>query len=85
MIDLKQEDLGSRISQLRKSKQLTLKQLSNATGISVSFLSKVENGVCNPSISNVQKICFALDVFVNELTALKKDNELMSTIHKGHS
>lgn len=85
MNHLKLEDLGKRIAKLRKERHMTLKQLSDATGISVGFLSKVENGVCNPSISNVQKICYAMQVTVNELTALKKEDELLSTILKHES
>ncbi|WNX83467.1 helix-turn-helix transcriptional regulator [Agathobaculum sp. NTUH-O15-33] len=85
MNHLKLEDLGKRIAKLRKERHMTLKQLSDATGISVGFLSKIENGVCNPSISNVQKICYAMQVTVNELTALKKEDELLSTILKHES
>lgn len=84
-MNLTQEVLGERIAQLRKKRGMTLKQLSNETGISVGFLSKIENGVSNPSISNVQKICVALQITVNELTAVKKQEELLSTINKGHS
>lgn len=85
MTELTQIDLGKRISALRAERQMTLKDLSQRTGISTGFLSKVENGICNPSINNVQKICIALQVTVNELTATKNEDEFMSTLYKNRN
>lgn len=81
-MELNQKELGQRIAKIRKEHGLTLRQLSDKTGISAGFLSKIENGACDPSISNVQKICLALHVTVNELTAMKTEPELLSTIYK---
>ena len=58
---------GNQLKSLRKSKKMTLKALAAETGLSVGFLSKIENGEGNPSINNIQKICYALDTTVNEL------------------
>lgn len=85
MKNISQKELGQRIEARRKANRMTLKQLSAESGISAGFLSKIENGLCNPSISVIQKICFALQVSVNELAAVKTEAELMSTIHKNQT
>lgn len=85
MKNISQQELGRRISAYRKKKNMTLKQLSEDSGISAGFLSKIENGLCNPSISVIQKICFSLQISVNELAAVKTQDELMSTIHQNES
>lgn len=85
MNNISQQELGQRISAYRKKNNMTLKQLSNASGISTGFLSKIENGLCNPSISVIQKICLSLQVSINELAAVKTQDELMSTIHQNES
>ncbi|MGN1009066.1 MAG: helix-turn-helix domain-containing protein [Butyricicoccus sp.] len=76
---------GNHLRNCRQEKKLTLRQLSEMTGISVGFLSKIEKGIGNPSISNIQKICCALDITVNELMTPKAEAELFSTIHKNAS
>lgn len=54
--------LGSEVRQLRKARQLTLKQLSDQTGISLSHVSAVERGDSKPSVDVLQAIANALDV-----------------------
>lgn len=85
MNNISQQELGRRISTYRKKKHMTLKQLSSDAGISAGFLSKIENGLCNPSISVIQRICFSLQISVNELAAVKTQDQLMSTIYKDKS
>lgn len=76
---------GIRLKSYRKSKKMTLKELSKETGLSVGFLSKIENGFGNPSINNVQKICYALGITVNDLMITKAEDEFLSTINKDSS
>ncbi len=57
-------DLGGQIRQLRKARGLTLAKLAEASGKSVSFLSKVERGLAKPSITALQDIAEALDVAI---------------------
>lgn len=54
--------LGSEVRQLRKARQLTLKDLSEETGISLSHVSAIERGVSKPSVDVLQAIARALDV-----------------------
>ena len=54
--------LGSEMRQVRKARQLTLKQVAEETGISVSHLSAIERGAASPSLDVVHKIAQALDI-----------------------
>lgn len=48
--------------QLRKARQLTLKDLAAETGISLSHVSAIERGVSKPSVDVLHAIARALDV-----------------------
>lgn len=53
--------LGAKIKQVRQDQKYSLRKLSKMTGISHSFLSEIENDVCNPSIRSLEKIAIALN------------------------
>jgi transcriptional regulator with XRE-family HTH domain len=55
-------NFGEKIRIERRSKSLSLKQLSQKTGLSISFLSEVERGISQPSIASLKKIAQALGV-----------------------
>lgn len=53
---------------IRKSKNLTLKELASLTNLSVGYLCHLENGTrLNPSMSTMTKICNALDKSLSEV------------------
>ncbi|WHH58444.1 helix-turn-helix domain-containing protein [Petroclostridium sp. X23] len=54
--------LGEKIKKIRKEKNLTLKDISNLVGISISYLSDVENNRKNPSVESLTKISTALNI-----------------------
>lgn len=54
--------IGNKIRLLRKRKGITLKEISERTGFSVSFISQLERDVVSPSIESLKKICDSLDV-----------------------
>jgi DNA-binding NtrC family response regulator len=56
------QTIGSRIRGLRKERGLTLKQLANKTGLSVSLISQIELGKSAASISTLHKLSAALGV-----------------------
>ena len=58
-------EISGKIRNLRKEKNLTLKDLSMKTGLSVSFLSQVENGYSSLAITSLKKISEALNVTIN--------------------
>lgn len=53
--------LGSNIRKVRKNKKLKLKELADITGLSISYLSQVELGKIEPSLTALRKISNALD------------------------
>ena len=55
-------DFGSSLRKHRKERKLTLAALGKLTGLSISYLSKLENGVSTPSLANMQKLCEALQI-----------------------
>lgn len=59
---MKEEQIGERIKALRKINKMTLKQLSQQTGLSTGFLSQFERGLSNIAVDSLQKIAEALGV-----------------------
>lgn len=58
--------VGDKLRQLRTDNNLTLRELHDKTGISVSFISDIENKRRNPSIDKLKILCAALGVSINE-------------------
>lgn len=52
--------IGEAVLEARAKKCYTQKQLSEATGIDQSDISKIERGIANPSISTLNRIAAAL-------------------------
>jgi len=59
--------IGRNIRELRKSRGLTLKQMSRRTKLSVSLLSQIERAESSASVSSLFKVATALDVKITEL------------------
>jgi len=55
------------LKQLRVQRGLTLEQLALKSGLTRSYLSKVERGISNPSIESALGIAAALDMTVEQL------------------
>ena len=60
--DLQNLNLGQKIRALRLRRKFTLQVLSEKTGISVPFLSQIENNGACPPVSTLLKISKALEV-----------------------
>ncbi|MFQ5913001.1 MAG: cupin domain-containing protein [Nitrospinota bacterium] len=58
------ETVGKKIREFRTEKGLTLKEVSNRTGLAISFISQVERGNGNPTLSSLRAIAEALGVTV---------------------
>lgn len=66
-------DIGSKLKTLRTSKQLTLKELSQMTNLSIGFLSQIERGVTAVAIASLDTIASALETDLSYFfTAPKK-------------
>ena len=61
--------IGRQIRDLRKGRNLTLRQLSRRTNLSVSLLSQIERAESSASVSSLFKVATALDVPLTDLFA----------------
>lgn len=61
------QDIGSDIRALRKTRRVTLAQLSQRLGRSLGWLSQVERNISVPSIDDLSAICRALDAPISIL------------------
>jgi transcriptional regulator with XRE-family HTH domain len=59
------EEVFKKIKELRLKNELTLVQLAEKTGLSVSFLSQIERGSTNLAITSLKKIADAFDIKMN--------------------
>ncbi|MGE5483853.1 MAG: helix-turn-helix domain-containing protein [Ignavibacteriales bacterium] len=60
-------DLSETIRRIRSERQMSLKDLAQATGISDSMLSQIEHSRTSPSVGTLKKIADALGVSVGSL------------------
>ncbi|MCL2098733.1 MAG: helix-turn-helix domain-containing protein [Bacteroidales bacterium] len=59
--------IGLKIRELRKSKHLTIQELSDKIDIEYNNLIRIEKGRTNPTISTLYKIASELDVTLKEV------------------
>lgn len=59
------QELGLKIKRIRLNEKMTLAECSEVTGLSVGFLSQIENGKTSISIDNLQSLAKCLDVELN--------------------
>jgi len=62
-------DVGDRLRAIRRLRRNTLREVAERAGLSESFLSQVERGRTNVSISSLQRIAAALGVEVSDVFA----------------
>lgn len=74
---LDEAELGQTIRDIRKQKQLSLKELAAKSAVSVSFLSQVERGTTSPSIASLMRIAHALDRTIGSLLEPKSTSRLV--------
>ncbi len=55
-------ELGKKIRNYRKTRKLTIKELSEKTNLTASMLSQIERNLVNPSISTLKIISKVLDI-----------------------
>lgn len=60
------EAMNKKIRKIRKIKGITLKELSEKTNLSTSFISQIERGISDMTITSLKKIADALEVSMRE-------------------
>ncbi|MFZ5945628.1 MAG: helix-turn-helix domain-containing protein [Bacillota bacterium] len=76
------ELLGERIKKIRKQRNMTLQDLSDVSGLSIAFISKVERGLTSPTFSALLEISKSLEVDLVELVDLVQTSEEKPVIKK---
>ena len=67
--------IGTRLKHARLTRGLTLQDLADIVGCSVSTISKIENQRANPSVTMLHRMCTALGTNMSHLFAPRKDGE----------
>ncbi len=78
-----QADIGGEVRKLRRGLDLTVAQLSAASGLSVGMLSKVENGLISPSLTTLSALAKALNVSIREFFPEGADEPFVSHVPNG--
>ncbi|MFN8453471.1 MAG: XRE family transcriptional regulator [Anaerolineae bacterium] len=66
------DSVGARLIELRAARGLTLQQLADQSGLSISFLSQVEHDKVNISVANLKKIALALGIHMTAFFSAKE-------------
>lgn len=61
------ERIGTRLTNYRKMKNLTIKDFSKVSGISTALLSQLERGIGNPSLSVLDSIARTMNISISTL------------------
>lgn len=61
------EKLGRNLKQIRTEKKISQGDIARELDVSRSFVSNIENGKTNPTLSTISKIAKAVGVTVGEL------------------
>jgi transcriptional regulator with XRE-family HTH domain len=70
-------EIGDKLRNIRKENKLTLKEVSLMTGISISFISDIENKRRNPSVETLKILADAFGIPASELlegNSISNDN-----------
>lgn len=59
--------LGNNLKRIRTEKRITQGDIVRTLGVSRSFISNIENGKTNPTLSTISKLAKALGVSSDEL------------------
>ena len=60
------DEIGKKISRMRKYKKISQKTLAQKSNLSQSFISHLEQGKRNPTINTIQKISQGLNIPLNK-------------------
>lgn len=59
--------LGENLKRIRTKKKITQTELAKTLGVDKSFVSNIENGKTNPTLSTIADLAKALEVAITEL------------------
>lgn len=59
--------LGKNIKHIREEKKMTQGDIHRSSGLDRAYLSRIESGLVNPTVSNLEKISKTLDITIDKL------------------
>lgn len=71
---------GQKIKKLRSEQSLSLKDLSDRSGVSISMISQIERRNTDPTLTTLYKLCKGLDVSIS--TLLGTDEQALQLVRK---
>jgi len=74
---------GERIRELRKAKNLTLRDVAKKVKVNFTYISKIENGKAIPTLGSLERLADALEVDVCQLvrdTRSRREEEVTSIL-----
>ena len=74
--------IGAQLKRERRLRGLRLQDVADATGLSKSLISKIENNKASPSLSTLHRVAKALNTSVSALFAM--DETLDKVVHRPH-
>lgn len=72
---LKIERVDLYLKQIRAKNEITLKQVAEATNLSSSYISRIENGSSVPSENALKKLCTLYSIDINEIADIEYTEE----------
>ena len=70
--------IGEKIREIRKSKNLTIVQLSEMINVTSGYISQIERDLISPSLSVLKRLSQALDVPLSVLFLDKSDTDVVT-------
>ena len=67
MKNVKEPSVGLMIRHLRNKQELSLRDLSDLSGLSINAISKIERGENSPTVASLHQLASALEVYITEL------------------
>lgn len=69
--------IAHKLREIRKSKNMTINELSKRTGLTASFISQLERGLTSASVATLQKIAVELEISLSVLfDSVTKENKI---------
>jgi len=73
--------IGTKIRELRKQRNLTLDELSEKSGVALATLSRIENNKMKGTLASHQNICKALNISIAEMyQTLENQNKTVESV-----
>lgn len=73
-------DVGLRLREMRQDRNMSMRALARASGLSTNALSMIERGLTSPSVSTLSKLADALEVPITAF--FRFDHQQRNIIHK---